>query len=218
MMTEATAQALEGLRDLTTIKWYIIPLLLVVFYIYSQEINKAKKTGNWDPIFAALTILGLDFLNETWNGWVMALTGYSAFWTVPGPTAFRVFVGWNIEIIFMFSLVGFTYYYLMSEKRDRIILGLKEKWFYAIVGTVIAVFVECLLNIGGHLVWEYPWWELSFKGIWLILIIGYFYFYAGAAIVIDLKNNRQKVAFVTCVYLVPIILNIIGFGFLNLMY
>jgi hypothetical protein len=191
---------------------------LVVGYIYSQEITKARKSGNWNPIFAALTILGLDFFNETWNGWVMASTGYSAFWTVPGPTAFRVFVGWNIEIIFMFSLLGFVYYYSMSEKRDRTILGFKEKWFFAIVYTVIAVFIECLLNLGGHLIWEYPWWELSFKGIWLILVIGYFYFYAGAAIVIDLKNNKQKITFVACVYLVPIILNIIGFGFLNLMY
>ncbi len=58
-MTEATAQALEGLRDLTTIKWYIIPLLLVVFYIYSQEINKAK-TGNWDPILQ----------HSRYSGWI----------------------------------------------------------------------------------------------------------------------------------------------------
>ena len=77
-MTEATYQALEGLRDFTTIKWYIIPLLLVVIYIYTQEINKARDSGNWNPIFAALTVLGLDFFNETWNGWVMAYTQHSA--------------------------------------------------------------------------------------------------------------------------------------------
>ena len=126
-MTEATIRALEGLRDLTTLEWYIIPLLLVVLYIYTQEINKARDSGNWNPVFAALTVLGLDFFNETWNGWVMALTGYSAVWTVPGPTALRVFVGWNIEIIFMFSLLGFAYYYFLSKNQDKKILGLNEK-------------------------------------------------------------------------------------------
>jgi hypothetical protein len=45
---------------------------------------------------------GVDFFNETWNGWVMHFTQRSAFWTTPGETALRVMVGWNIEIIFMF--------------------------------------------------------------------------------------------------------------------
>ena len=130
-MTEATAQALEGLRDFSTLEWYIIPLLLVVIYIYAKEINKARGTGNWNPIFAALTILGLDFFNETWNGWVMAFSQRSAVWTVPGPTALRVFVGWNIEIILMFSLLGFAYYYLLTENQDKKILGLNEIWFQA---------------------------------------------------------------------------------------
>lgn len=217
-MTEATIQALEGLRDFSTLKWYIIPLLLVVIYTYAKEINKAQDTGNWNPIFAALTILGLDFFNETWNGWVMAFTQRSAVWTVPGPTALRVFVGWNIEIILMFSLMGFAYYYFLSKNQDKKILGLNEKWFFAILSTVLAVFVECILNVGGLLIWEYPWWKLSFGGIWLILLVGYFYFFAGAAIVIGLKNNRQKIAFVSCVYLVPIVMNIIGLGFLGLVY
>lgn len=217
-MTEATVQALKGLRDLSELKWYIVPLLLVVLYIYSQEITKARETRNWNPIFAALTVMGLDFFNETWNGWVMALTGRSAVWTTPGPTALRVFVGWNIEIIFMFSLLGFVYYYLMSKNQDKKIFGLNEKWFFAIISTVLCVFVECILNLGGLLVWEYPWWKLSFGGIWLILAIGYFYFFAGAAIVISLKNNRQKSLVVSCIYAVPVILNIIGFGILKLVY
>ena len=217
-MTEATLQALDGLRDLTAIQWYIIPLLLVVLYIYTQEMAKARDSGNWNPIFAALTVLGLDFFNETWNGWVMALSGRSAFWTTPGPTALRVFVGWNIEIIFMFSLLGFVYYYFMSKNQDKKILGMKEKWFFAILSTILAVCVECILNLGGVLVWEYPWWNLSFGGIWLILILGYFIFFAGAAVVIGLKSNRQKIIFVSCIYMVPIILNIIGLGFMRLVY
>ncbi len=36
-MTPATQQALSGLRDLSMIKWYIIPLLAIVFYIYTRK-------------------------------------------------------------------------------------------------------------------------------------------------------------------------------------
>ena len=45
-MTAATEQALSGLRDLSMIKWYIIPLLAIVFYVYSREIKDARKTGD----------------------------------------------------------------------------------------------------------------------------------------------------------------------------
>jgi effector-binding domain-containing protein len=38
------------------------------------------------------------------------------------------------------------------------------------------VIVECALNIGNRLVWEYPFWRLSFGGVWLIFLFGYFEF------------------------------------------
>ena len=80
-MTEATQQALTGLRDLSMIKWYVIPLLAIVFYIYTKEIKDARQNGDWNAVLAGLTIFGVDFFNETWNGWVMYLTQRSAFWT-----------------------------------------------------------------------------------------------------------------------------------------
>jgi hypothetical protein len=82
-MTPATEQALSGLRDLSTIKWYIIPLLAIISYIYTREIKEARQTKNWNAILAGLTVFGADFFNETWNGWVMYLTQRSAFWTAP---------------------------------------------------------------------------------------------------------------------------------------
>ena len=87
MPTAASQRALEGLRDLSTLEWYVIPLLGIVFYIYTAEIKKARTSGNWDAIFAGLTILGMDFINQTWNGWVFHLTQHAAFWTTPGKTA-----------------------------------------------------------------------------------------------------------------------------------
>ena len=83
-MTPASEMALQNLRDLTTLKWHVIPLLAVVFYIYTAEIQKARKSGNWDAVLAGLTLFGVDFSNETWNGWVFHLTQRSAMWTAPG--------------------------------------------------------------------------------------------------------------------------------------
>ena len=130
MPTPASQLALQGLRDLTTLKWYVIPLLAIVFYIYTVEIKKAKKTGNWDAIYAGLTLFGVDFFNETWNGWVFHFTQHSAFWTTPGETALRTMVGWNIEIMFMFAISGIIYYNTLSDDRDEIILGLPDRWFW----------------------------------------------------------------------------------------
>jgi len=217
-MTEATVRALNGLRDLSMIKWYVIPLLAIVMYIYTKEIKDAKKTGNWNAVLAGLTIFGVDFFNETWNGWIMHLSQRSAFWTTPGDTALRTMVGWNIEIMFMFLLVGIIFYHTLSESTTEKILGLPEKWFWAIGYSVFCVFVECMLNIGGHLVWEYPCWFLSFKGVWLIFLIGYFHFFCFAILVISLKTMKSKLITVGIIYAVPVLMNILALGILGWRY
>ncbi|NOX85384.1 MAG: hypothetical protein GXO86_05390, partial [Chlorobi bacterium] len=99
------------------LKWYVIPLLAIVIYIYAKEIKEGRKTGNFDAVFAGLTIFGIDFFNETWNGWVLVLTDRSAFWTTPGDTALRTMVGWNIEIMFMFLLAGIAWYHTLEEDK-----------------------------------------------------------------------------------------------------
>ena len=214
-MTEATIQALDGLRDWTMIKWYVIPLLALVFYVYNKEIRLARTTGNWDAIFAGLAVFGMDFFNETWNGWVMVLTQRSAFWTTPGDTALRTMVGWNIEIMFMFSILGIIYYYALSESTAEKVMGIPEKWFWALAYTIFCVFVECLLNYGGHLVWEYPFWHRTIAGVWLIFLFGYFHFFCAAILVISLKTIKSKIITVSVIYSVPIVMNVIAFGFLG---
>ncbi len=217
-MTEATVRALDGLRDLSTIKWYTIPLLALVFYVYVTEIKRARSTGNWNAVFAGLAIFGVDFFNETWNGWVMVLTQRSAFWTTPGDTALRTMVGWNIEIMFMFAILGIIYFHTLSESTREKILGIPEQWFWAIGYSAFCVFVECLLNIGGHLVWEYPFWHLSFGGVWLIFLFGYFHFFCAAILLIRLKTIARKTIAISVIYSVPIAMNIAAFGFLGWRY
>lgn len=218
MPTPATLKAFENLRDLSTIKWYIIPLLAIVFYIYASEMKKARQTGEWNAIFAGLTLFAMDFINETWNGWVYHWTGYSAVWTAPGDTALRTMLGWNIEIMFMFLIAGIIFYNTLSEDRSLKILGMPEGWFWAIGYSVFCVFVECLLNIGNHLIWVYEYWSLSFKGIWLIFLFGYFHFFAVTYLVVSMKSNRAKIAVVASLFTIAIVANVVTLGFLGWQY
>mgnify|MGYP001300089239 CR=1 FL=1 len=218
MPTQASQAALNGLRDLTTIQWYAIPLLAIVVYIYVVEMKKARETDNWNAVFAGLTVFGMDFFNETWNGWVFHFTNHSAVWTTPGATALRTMIGWNIEIMFMFAISGIIYYHTLPRYREQRILGIPNRWFWAVVYSAFCVFVECLLNSGGHLVWEYPFWRLSFGGVWLIFLIGYLPFYGAANLVIGMGSNLRKTQAVVAIYCVPVGMNLIGKGIFSWAY
>jgi hypothetical protein len=208
--TEASQRALEGLRDLNAIKWYVVPLLLVVAYIYTKEIKESRQTGNWDPILAALVLFGCDFFNETWNGWVFHLSERSAVWTTPGDTAYRAMVGWNIEIIFAFALFGLVYYHSLLPDQKQKILGLPNRWFFAVFFAVFAVFIEVLLNMADQLVWEYAWWYRSFGGIWIIFLLGYLYWFVAINVMLNMKTMKSKLVFVGAIYAVPIFLNVLA--------
>ncbi len=218
IMTEASVRALKGIRDLSMLEWYVIPLLAIVFYIYTSEMKKAKTSGNWNAVFAGLTVFGMDFINETWNGWVLHFTGRSAFWTAPGDTALRTMVGWNIEIMFMFAISGIIYYNTVSEDKTQKILGIPNQWFWAIGYSIFCVFVEWFLNKGGHLVWEYPFWNRSFAGVWLIFLFGYFHFYVAALLIINMKTIKSKLLTVGSLYTTAVIANIFGLGIMKWQY
>ncbi len=210
--TEASRRALMGLRDLSMLKWYIVPLLLIVAYIFTKEIKESRATGNFDAILAALVLLGADFFNETWNGWVFHLSNRSAVWTTPGDTAYRVFVGWNIEIIFAFAIFGLVYYHSLLPEKERRIIGVPNRWFFAVFFAVLAVIIEVMLNHGGQLVWEYSWWKFTIGGIWLIFLVGYFYWFVLINIMLSMKSMKNKLIFIGVIYAVPVILNIIAFS------
>ncbi len=119
-------------------------------------------------------------------------------------------MGWNIEIIFAFALFGLVYYHSLLPDRKRKVLGLPNRWFFAIFFAVLAVIIEVILNIGDHLVWEYSWWNLSFGGIWLIFFLGYFYWFAAINIMLDMKTMKNKLIFIGVIYAVPIVLNVLA--------
>ena len=217
--TEATLEALSNLRQLNSeTGWYIVTLLVIVLYIYGVEIKKARETKDWSTIFAGLTLFGLDFINEVWNALVFAFSNYSAFWTTPNASGFIVLIGWNIEIIFMFSIAGIVFAKFLPEDKHQKILGLPNRWAMAIGFALFSVFVEILLNWGNYLIWEYPWW--NWYNPVLIFLIGYFHFFVGAFYVYDLPDRKDKMKVVIIIYaiafgLLAIFLPI--FGHLGLM-
>lgn len=213
MPTEASQRALDGLRDPATMQWYAIPLLAIVLYVYASEVDRARRSRDWSAIVAGLTVFGMDFVNESVNGWILALSGRSALWTAPGPTALRTMVGWNLEIMFMFALSGLVF---ARTLRDG--AGWRERWGWAAGYSAFCVAVELWLNRGGHLVWEYPWWNASPWGTPLIFLLGYFHFYAAAILVMRARSPRTQAIALAAIYGVAVALNVIGLGVMGWRY
>lgn len=217
-MTESARQSLIGLRDWTTLQWYVVPLLALLFFIYVREVREARRSGNWDCIIAGAALFCADFVNETINGWILALTGYSALWLVPGQTALRTMVGWNAEIMFMFLILGLIYYRTIDEDRKARILGIPDRWFWALAYSAICVFVETFLNRGGLLVWDYSWWNRGALSLVPIFLFGYLWFFLAAKFAIERRTLRAKVMVPLTLFSFAVLLNVVGFGALGLSY
>lgn len=202
--TPASLEALGKLRVLNeNFGWYIIPLLAIILYIYGVEIKKARETGNWGTIFAGLTVLGFDLINEIWNALVFKFTNYSAFWTTPGASAYIILIGWNIEILFMFSIAGIIFAkFLPDNKDEKVFNRIPNRWFNAALFAAFCVFVEILLNWNDYLIWEYVWWHW-YNPI-LIFLIGYFHFFVFAFYVHDMEEKKDQIKFVGTLYAIGI--------------
>ena len=208
-MTEASEQALKILRDESLFQWYLIPLFAFVVYVYAVEVERR----NWSAIFAGLAFYGMDLFNETWNALVLHFTDRSAVWTTPGDTAYLIFVGLTIEISAMFAIAGVAFTKMLPADKSLRILGIPNRWFFAVVNSILCVFVEVLLNKADVLVWEYPWW--NFPNIGLIVLLGYLPFMAVSFWVYDMEKIRNKIATVLVIYAVDLSAIILFAGLLG---
>jgi hypothetical protein len=186
MLTQASQQALSILRNPSTFQWYIIPLVALFFYIYTLEVEKR----NWSLVLAGLTFWGMDWINEIWNSLVLYFTNYAPVWGAPGKTAFLLLSGLNIEICFMFSIAGLIWCKMLLPDKKTKVLGLPNRWFFAIIGSIFCVIIEVILNAAGVLTWEYPWWSRTAP--WLVFLIGYLPFFVMAYWVFDMKTLKSK--------------------------
>lgn len=185
-------EAFSILRDASLFKWYLIPLLLVVVNFYLDEIRRK----NWGGIFAGLAFFLMDAFNEIWNGLFYTATGgHAAVWMCSFPTAYQPLMGWNIEIIFMFLLLGLASTKCLPADKDATVFGvINNRRFFAFVMAWVCVFVEIVLNWWGALVWNYPWWQPKFP--FILFIIGYWPFFEVAYFVYDMEDTRKQAIFV----------------------
>jgi len=208
-MTKAASEALAILRDGSLFQWYIIPLFALTVYVYAAEVERQ----NWSLVFAGLTFWGMDWFNEIWNGLVFHFTQYAPVWGAPGKTAFLILIGLNIEICFMFAIAGITFAKMLPAKKRLKILGLPNRLFFAITGSIFCVIVEILLNSVSALTWDYAWWRASAP--WLIFLIGYLPFFLVSFWVFDMKSLRKKITAVGAIYAVDIVCLVLFVGILR---
>ena len=154
-MTDASIQALNILRSPDHLQWYLIPSLAFVLYVYFVEVEKR----NWNAVLTGLLFYAAEFGWEMLNALVLHFTQRSAVWTTPGETAYLILVGLNIEISMMFAVAGLIVVKSLPGDRAKKLLGLPNRLVVPMAWGLFCAFVEVLLNRGGLLVWEYPWWN-----------------------------------------------------------
>lgn len=209
MPTESASQALAILRDPSQFQWYVVPLLLIVIYIYNVEFGKK----NWSIFFAGLALWGMDWFNEIWNALVFHFTQYAPVWGAPGETAYLILIGLNIEITLMFAIMGIAAAYTLPKDRTLKILGLPNRIVYAAGYSIAAVIIEMILNAAGALIWDYSWWSISAP--WLIFLIGYLPFFLVSFWVYDMESVRKKAITVGIILGFDLLCLIIFAGFLG---
>ncbi len=205
MPSDSAARALSILRDPQQFQWYVIPLFALVVYVYANEIERRS----WDLVFAGLAFWGMDWFNEIWNGLVFHFTQYAPVWGAPGPTAFLILIGLNIEICFMFAIAGITFAKMLPREKEARVLGIPNRLAFAIVGSAFCVLVEVLLNAAGALTWDYPWWNARVP--WLIFLIGYFTFFIVSFWVFDMTSVRRKAVVVGAIGALDVV-SLVVFG------
>jgi hypothetical protein len=198
-MSEFALQALSRLRDGSNFQWYVIPLLSFAFYVYTVEAEKK----NWNAVLAGLAFWGADWLNEILNALVLRFTGYAPIWAEPGPTAYLILVGLNIETMFMFAVAGVIWSKMLHPEKDFKYFGIPNRWAVALFGSAFCVFVEYLLNAINALTWDYAWWNRATP--FLIFVFGYLWFFVFAFWVYDMKTMKQKIWTVGAIWAVDVL-------------
>lgn len=232
----------EAMQNPNGLKWYIVPLFVICVYLVVSEIKQKR----YSVVFGAAAFWLWDLFNETWNAMVYATTGQPVWGTTAaGGSALQILVGYNIEISFMFFILGmFTckllktsegyegkgffdanknwlndpnnMYYKANKKKSELtpeeyktkVKAILNRICVIVVGSVLAVIVEILLNKCNVLTWEKPWWQANFP--FVLFIIGYVPFYVAAVVIHDLPRKWQIVGLCAIVALVVLLLIIAG--------
>ena len=84
---EVTQQALAILRSGVYFHWYVITLLALVVYVYTNELQKKNYKG----VAAGLALYAVHWFYEILNALIQHFSGH-ALWTVPTGTSFLILI------------------------------------------------------------------------------------------------------------------------------
>lgn len=141
-MTPDARNALEHLRDASQFSWSIVPLALIVLYLYFAEVERR----NWSAVLAGLAFWGMDWFNEIWNSLVFHWTGRAPVWGASGDSSYQILIGLNVEISLMFLVLGLASTKMLPPDRTMKIAGLPNRVVLVIVNATLCVGVEIVLN------------------------------------------------------------------------
>ena len=184
---EVTDQALAILRKGDNFQWYVITLLALVMYIYTNEI--ARK--NWKGIAAGLALYMVHWFYEIINALIQHFSGH-ALWTVPTGTSFLLLIGVGIELSLMFSVAGLVLSKVLPADPKVKILGINNRLFLAVANAAAFSIIEIFLANTPAFAWVYPWW-----GAIPVFITTYIPFFLAAFYCYDWKPKTQKTFILT---------------------
>ncbi len=180
---EVTDRALQILRSGENFHWSFITLLLLVMYVYYNEIEKK----NWNVIAAGLTLYMIHWFVEIINALIQHFSGH-ALWTVASGTSFLILVGLSIEINMMFSIAALTFAKILPNDPKMKILGINNRLLIGIGCAAFAALLEIFFVKTPAFAWVYPWW-----GSIPVFITVYIPFFVLAFYIHDRERKIQKV-------------------------
>ncbi len=161
-------------------------LLGLVVYVYSVEVERRR----WDIILAGLGFWLMDWFNELVNSAIFHATDRAPLWTVTGDTSYLILIGLSIEISLLFLIAGVAFVKQLPRDPARRILGVPNRLFLVFAFSCACVVVELFLHSTGYFTWEYWWWNTPF--VPLIVVFGYMTFFAIAAWIYDMGDDRRR--------------------------
>lgn len=201
---ELTQQALAILRSGENFQWYVITLLALVIYIYTNEYSKK----NWKGIAAGLSLYLVHWFFEILNALIQHFSGH-ALWTVPTGTSFLILVGVGIELSFMFAVAGLVLSKLLPQDPKQKILGINNRIFFAIMNAALFSFIEIFLAMTPAFHWVYSWW-----GAIPVFITVYIPFFVASFLCYDWPPKKQRL-FIGVLFAIDVLLLVVFAGFLK---
>lgn len=201
---ELTQQALNILRSGENFQWYVIPLLALVLYVYTNEISKE----NWKGVAAGLSLYLVHWFYEIVNALIQHASGH-ALWTVPTGTAFLLLIGVGIELSLMFSVAGLVLSKILPQDPKMKMLGVNNRIFFAVVNAALFSIIEIFLAKTPAFHWVYSWW-----GALPVFITVYIPFFVLSFLCYDWRPKVQRIV-IGALFIVDALMIIVFAGILK---